>query len=190
MTAYLLINQWNNWYIIIVVFVMHFIIDVLKTFVKQNIWTFIFDQLLHFISLCLISLYITNNFSLKSCFAFLYSDRNLIILFSYLIVTLPAGIFISKVLDIFDKYISLESLPFSGLLIGIIERILILSLVLLNQYEAIGFLIASKSFWFSSKFEFGKKERDYILIGNLMSFAIAIIVGAITIIILKYFYVK
>lgn len=162
------------------VFIVHLIIDTIKAYPRPNIWTFIFDQLLHFISLYLVFLYIINDFSLKPLLNFVFKDRNLTILFSVLLVTLPVGIFISKVLDSFNKDLNLESLAYSGLVIGIVERLLTFELVMLNQYEAIGFLIASKSFWFGSKSEFGKKERDYILVGNLLSFSTAIIVGIIT----------
>ena len=66
-----------------------------------------------------------------------------------------------------------------GKLIGIFERIIILTLVLLNQYEAIGFLITGKSI-----IRFADKNSDlkseYVLVGTMMSYALAILIGVIT----------
>ena len=60
-----------------------------------------------------------------------------------------------------------------------LERFLTLTFILLNQYAAIGFLLAAKSV-----FRFGelknptdRKKTEYILIGTLLSFALTIIVG-------------
>lgn len=57
----------------------------------------------------------------------------------------------------------------NGYLIGIFERIIILTFVLIHQYEAIGFLITGKSIIrFSSKNEVLKSE--YVLLGTMMSY--------------------
>ncbi|HWZ22996.1 MAG TPA: hypothetical protein VNW06_10105, partial [Cytophagaceae bacterium] len=60
--------------------------------------------------------------------------------------------------------------------IGIFERIIILTFVLLGQYEAIGFLITGKSI-----IRFANKEEhlrsEYVLVGTMMSYAMSIIVG-------------
>ena len=63
--------------------------------------------------------------------------------------------------------------------IGILERILVFVFVILNHWEAVGFLITAKSV-----FRFGdlkeskhRKLTEYILIGTLISFGIAIFVG-------------
>lgn len=73
-----------------------------------------------------------------------------------------------------------DALKDAGKWIGIFERILIFVLVVCNQYGAIGFLIAAKSFVRFS--ETGGKTRaqtEYILIGTLISFTIAIATGVI-----------
>lgn len=63
-----------------------------------------------------------------------------------------------------------------GKLIGQFERIIILTLVLFNQYEAIGFLITGKSI-----IRFADHNSDlrseYVLVGTMMSYAIAILTG-------------
>lgn len=66
-------------------------------------------------------------------------------------------------------------LPNAGKLIGNVERLLSLLFVLLGQYEAVGFIIAAKSIL---RFAEGDKAKsEYVLIGTLLSFSIAIFVG-------------
>ena len=74
-----------------------------------------------------------------------------------------------------------KSLPNAGKYIGILERLLVFIFVVTGHWEAIGFLVAAKSV-----FRFGdlkdsrdRKLTEYILIGTLLSFGIAIIVGII-----------
>jgi hypothetical protein len=77
-----------------------------------------------------------------------------------------------------DNRTSLEN---AGALIGILERMLIMLFVLLGRWEGIGFLLAAKSV-----FRFGDlkearnmKLTEYVLIGTLLSFGIAIITGVL-----------
>jgi hypothetical protein len=71
------------------------------------------------------------------------------------------------------------SLPNAGKWIGRLERILILTFILVKQFEAIGFLIAAKSvFRFGDlRDESDRKRTEYILIGTLISFTITIGLG-------------
>lgn len=64
----------------------------------------------------------------------------------------------------------------AGKLIGQFERVIILTFVLLNKYEAIGFLITGKSIIrFAQKDENLKSE--YVLVGTMMSYAFSILTG-------------
>jgi hypothetical protein len=81
-----------------------------------------------------------------------------------------------------------QSLKNAGKYIGILERLLIFLFICTNHFEAIGFLLATKSV-----FRFGdlkeSKERkltEYILIGTLLSFGIALLVGLLTQYLLNY----
>ena len=66
-------------------------------------------------------------------------------------------------------------LPNAGKLIGIVERLLSFAFILLGQYEAVGFIMAAKSLL---RFAEGDKAKsEYVLIGTLLSFSIAIFVG-------------
>ena len=72
-----------------------------------------------------------------------------------------------------------EGLDKAGRYIGILERILVLTFVLLNQVSAIGFLIAAKSIlrYGNKDKEGARKQTEYVLIGTLMSFSCAILMG-------------
>ena len=71
-----------------------------------------------------------------------------------------------------------------GKSIGIYERIIILTFVLMGQYEAIGFLITGKSIIrFVNKDEHIRSE--YVLLGTMMSYMFAIVIGVLIKLLLK-----
>ena len=81
-----------------------------------------------------------------------------------------------------------SSLQNAGKYIGILERLFVIVFVLTSNWEAIGFLIAAKSV-----FRFGDlkdahdiKLTEYVLIGTLLSFGIAIATGLLMTHILKF----
>jgi hypothetical protein len=68
-----------------------------------------------------------------------------------------------------------KSLPRGGQLIGRLERLMILMLLLANQPDGIGLLIAAKSILrFSEVSEGDRRASEYVIIGTLASFAWAI----------------
>lgn len=73
------------------------------------------------------------------------------------------------------------SLANAGSYIGMLERLFVFTFILTGHWEAIGFLLAAKS-----AFRFGdlkeskdRKLTEYVLIGTLLSFGIAIAAGII-----------
>ena len=71
-----------------------------------------------------------------------------------------------------------KSLPRGGELIGRLERLMILMLLLANQPDGIGLLIAAKSILrFSEVSEGDRRASEYVIIGTLASFAWAISVA-------------
>ena len=74
------------------------------------------------------------------------------------------------------------SLDNAGKYIGILERLFVFFFVIIGNWGSIGFILAAKSI-----FRFGdlkeskdRKLTEYVLIGTLLSFGIAIAVGMIT----------
>jgi hypothetical protein len=68
----------------------------------------------------------------------------------------------------------------AGKWIGICERILILTFVLMGQFTAIGFLMTAKSILrFSEKEANTQLKTEYVLVGTLVSFASAAMIGVL-----------
>lgn len=112
----------------------------------------------------------------------LFSAHNLLVLLAYVLVLRPASALIGAVLTPFVEGVkesSRDSLKKAGTWIGYLERMLILTFVLLEQWEAIGFLLTAKSILRFNDIK-GAEQRplsEYVLLGTLVSFTVSIAVG-------------
>lgn len=72
-------------------------------------------------------------------------------------------------------------LPDAGRYIGYLERFLILTFVIVDNYEAIGFLLAAKTLVRYPDISEDRKGHfgEYFLVGTLTSFGIALIAGVL-----------
>jgi len=70
-----------------------------------------------------------------------------------------------------------DGIPKAGQMIGLLERILIFILVLMDQTDAIGFLIAAKSVLRFSEIQQDRLASEYVIIGTLASFAWALAIA-------------
>ena len=101
------------------------------------------------------------------------------ILCMYVICGKPTNFFIKAIMTVFDvsgqfnQGEESDTLVNAGKLIGICERGLTLTFVLLNQFAAVGFLITAKSILRHDS----NAEREYVLIGTLLSFGAAVLAG-------------
>lgn len=183
----LLLNPSEYWELITLVMITHFIIDVFKIyFQKQHtkLQWFIADQLLHLTTLIGFTLFWLN--AENAFLEFLRSDIFIILFTSILFLSKPTSIIISQLIKPWSDAISdgkEQSLQNAGNYIGILERLFVFIFIYTNHWEAVGFLLATKSV-----FRFGdlkeSKERkltEYILIGTLLSFGTAIVVGLIAV---------
>ena len=157
--AYLLVANWSCWQIPVIVFISHFIIDLVKCkCCKESLSTFLADQFLH------IAIIVVLWFSFMA----------------YMLMLKPSSILLGLFLKQWTPSSSnSQSLPKAGQWIGYIERILILTFVLVGSFEGVGFLLAAKSV-----FRFGELNKakeiqttEYVLIGTFASFTIAILTG-------------
>lgn len=164
--------QLNLWWFVPVIFVTHLIIDFFKTKLKDSISAFIADQLLHFAVLLILAVYGTNIEIPKDTGVFwIYAT-------GFILVTTPLGIFTGKFLNIIIDDKNKISIIDVSAWIGLLERILILIFIITGQFSAIGFLIAAKSvFRFNDTREDGNKKAEYFLLGTLISFTLAIVIG-------------
>lgn len=165
--------------------ISHLVIDGLKKKYKDSTAYFFIDQFFHILVLGLIVWQVCMKQAIEI-------DRKwlivLIYALGYLIVLKPFGIATKNIMDTFDFRPSENGLKDGGLWIGYIERFLILTFVLMSYYEGIGFLLAAKSI-----FRFGElkneteiKRTEYILIGILLSFALAVCAGMLMKVTLNY----
>jgi len=184
--AYLLAARWNSLWLPLVVFSSHLVLDGVGR-ERDTARSFLLDQLAHLsvILACWILLVNATVWDLKLLLSIAKSSTHLWILTaSYIIVIWPAAIWIGKFTEPWRKEIGegeSQGLDKAGLCVGRLERVLILTFVLLGQFGAIGFLIAAKSV-----FRFGeirdpshRKETEYFLIGTAVSFAVAVICGVV-----------
>ena len=162
---------------------VHLIIDSFKILVQKNNTRrllFYVDQLLHFVSIYIIWLcYEGKYFS----FSFLKNEKILLLITLVIFLTKPISfavkIFISKWTpdtEAGDDMVSLES---AGQYIGILERLIVFAFIITNEWQAVGFLLAAKSVFRFGNLQEAKDRKltEYILIGTLLSFGIAIITG-------------
>lgn len=186
-TVLSLIFLWDLklWWVAVLVGITHFIIDAAKlTF--QNVKTkkrwFFIDQLLHVLVIAGVSLYF-QEFS----FEFLQNQEFLKIIMAALFLTTPASIFIKILLSSWTpapdgpNTIQTESLSSAGKYIGILERLLVFTFIMVNHWEGVGFMVAAKSVFRFSDLAQAKQRKltEYVLIGTLLSFGLAVLTGII-----------
>lgn len=182
----LLLFDLTDWKLVTTIMFSHLIIDYAKLkFQKENskIMWFIIDQIMHLTVILILGLYWINKE--KEFFELLLSDTFIILVTAVLFLTQPVSIILNVLIKPWSDAISDEkeqSLKNAGKYIGILERLLVFVFICTNHFEAVGFLLATKSV-----FRFGdlkeSKERkltEYILIGTLLSFGIALFVGLLT----------
>lgn len=178
----ILIGKFNFIIWALLLAVIHLIIDAFKITRKKSVdkrVLFFADQGFHIFSIILIGfLYLHKPLPIH------LFNRPGVLLFTTLIIflTVPASlaikIFISKWAPHTEDRLD-DSLQNAGKYIGILERLLIFIFILINQWSGVGFLLAAKSI-----FRFGdlkeakdRKLTEYILIGTLLSFGLAIVAG-------------
>jgi hypothetical protein len=182
----------------LVIGTMHLIIDIGKIKVgkllagkKKNfdLALFIYDQLLHIVTLIIIWLYYIDGWQKFSdnVLATVLDNRWLLRILGYIIVIGPVRFIIRFLVRKWEPDIenTNDGLKNAGMIIGILERTLVLTFVFISQFAAIGFLVAAKSILrlidkpdaatsYSSR-----KHTEYVLIGTFLSFGAALLTGLI-----------
>ncbi|MDI5895135.1 DUF3307 domain-containing protein [Flavobacterium algoritolerans] len=178
--AWILVSISDFVWFAVMLAVTHGGIDFLKLHFQKNKtkrnW-FLIDQLLHLIVIMTITLFYTN----KRIDFTAFDNQFWIIATGILLLTKPTSILIKNIISIWtpENKTSDESLSNAGNYIGILERLFVFYFVITAHFEAIGFLLAAKSI-----FRFGdlkeakdRKLTEYVLIGTLLSFGIALLTG-------------
>ena len=181
--AYLIVGDWSLWYIAIVIFVTHFIIDWCKIMFRgKSVSAFLIDQLSHVVVLFMLWVTILPG-SISDIFkegTDILPDNIWMIVVAYAMMLRPSAILMSLLLKRWQlSSMANSSLPEAGKWIGYLERILILTFVITDNMEGVGFLLAAKSVFRFGDLNKAKdiKTTEYVMLGTMTSFAIAIIVG-------------
>jgi hypothetical protein len=176
--------------------IIHYFIDGLKAVVNKKPklakYAFFVDQALHLGTLFLVSILFLKYHGFEMTYDPEIHPRYIAIVIAYLCCLKPANIVIKQVfksseIDVAiarkieeDQLNPSDELPNAGKLIGTLERILTLTFIIGNHFEAVGFLIAAKSILRYRDTETLKTE--YVLIGTMLSFGIAVMLGSIILI--------
>lgn len=179
--AWLLVGEIAFGWFALALALSHGFIDFLKLrFQKKKTkrnW-FVGDQILHIV----VILIITSIYKNLSVDFTIFNNQFWIFITGILFLTKPTSIIIKNIISIWtpeSKIKNDDSLENAGNYIGIFERLFIFCFILTGHFEAIGFLLAAKSI-----FRFGdlkeakdRKLTEYVLIGTLLSFGIALLAG-------------
>lgn len=184
--------SWAFWWGALVIGVVHLFIDAGKAAVERTlkvggesiyrtryaVWPFVVDQLLH-IALIAVVAWWWQRYNDWSQLEWV-NDGWLMMAMALLLCWKPANLLTKHILHYCQVKIlqdQPEQTTFkSGALIGTLERWLIVFFMFLQQYEAIGFLVAAKSILRFSETKESEKS-EYVLAGTLVSIAIAVACG-------------
>lgn len=166
--------------------VTHYLIDLGKLYLtnmKNYRWLFVADQVLH-LSVIAGIVYWVEPFPID--FAELLGEKNLLLITFLVFVTFVSGIIMRMLLAPYIDEIAKEdesgeggSLKNAGTYIGMLERLFVFGFILIQQWAAIGLLIAAKSVFRFGDLNKGKNRKltEYVLIGTLLSFGLAMLSG-------------
>ncbi|WP_166334206.1 DUF3307 domain-containing protein [Sphingobacterium chungjuense] len=181
----------DHWQGIIFIVATHLAIDSLKIWYEDQ-WptkpfkAFVFDQILHLLMISVVMIFYYPNYFQQLQ---LWSPTNVLYLLTLLVLVFVTPIIMRVFFSRWDTEQAFtgkktETLLDAGLVIGILERLMVVIFIQLNFLPGIGFLLAAKSI-----FRFGDltnakntKFTEYILLGTFLSFTIALLLGVL----LKY----
>ncbi len=164
--------------------IIHFITDTIKLYFQnkrtKRLWFFA-DQIIHLAFILIIWIW-SQEATIK--ISEIVNEQSILLIAIIYALTQPASVIIKSIISKWTPSASMEkpdSLENAGNFIGILERLFVFAFVVSANWEAIGFLLAAKSV-----FRFGdlkeskdRKLTEYVLIGTLLSFGIALLAGII-----------
>jgi hypothetical protein len=171
--AYLLLQAWALWFVPAYIIVVHAAIDLVKQRKGGSARAFVLDQVAHVASLLLLA-WILFYFFKEPGFSGV--GYGFFVGLAGFVVTVRGcgfliGIVAKRITE--ENGLQIDGLINGGRWIGELERALIFLLIFIDVPAGIGFLVAAKSIL---RFEEAKKQKvaEYVLIGTLLSFSLAI----------------
>ncbi len=191
-----IIPVYNIWFVIaaIIMSTTHLVIDLAKYIVinhlckddnaKNKRAIYIIDQSLHLLFIFMASILVSMNCnsietmpSINYTFKIIGLNKMqaISLLLLVLLIWKPTNITIKKVLLLYKpKDNENKSNKNAGAFIGLLERVVILLLLSINQYSAIGLVLTAKSIARYDKISKDKEFAEYYLLGTLLSTVIVI----------------
>jgi hypothetical protein len=167
-----------------VIAAVHVVIEIVDSYRaghgRRALW-FVVDQALHALVIGAIAAHLSGVDVVATVRALATDPSSLAVAAAVVLVTRPAGSFVATFASRWDHELTgrKDNLAGAGQAIGVLERLLIVLFLLTDHFEAVGFLLAAKSiFRFGDLTNPGERKRtEYVLIGTLLSFSIAIAIG-------------
>lgn len=176
---------WDDWLNIAVatltIAITHYFIDIAKSYSNKGVIPFLLDQCAHLIVIIIVAVWLADKDDFyNQLLQQLIALDSLIVLTGYLLALNPSSVFIRMVLErITNGFATTGSIPTAGHSIGLLERLLMLTFILLGEYAGVGFLLAAKSI-----FRFGdlrateeKQLTEYVMLGTLLSVSVTLFIG-------------
>ncbi|MBL1407685.1 DUF3307 domain-containing protein [Sphingobacterium sp. C459-1T] len=174
----------------------HLAVDSLKIWWEKlwpyrPVFLFALDQFLHLLVLVAVTFYC---FGVPSgWWQYLLSDQAILVVIAFLLIAVVTPIFLRVFFGKWNQEDELsnkrkDTLIDAGMLIGIMERLIIVLFIQVGFLSGIGFLLAAKSIFRFGDLKNAKdtKFTEYVLVGTLASFTVAIVVGYLLRLSLKY----
>lgn len=178
-------GDFQHWKSMLIVLVSHYLIDLSKLYLKGRMeekLLFFLDQIAHLMVIVLLSFSIQPFLNFENLGL---DSKDWLLLTAILAVSAVSSVIIRVLMSSWNVETSSDqdavplSLPNAGMYIGILERLFAFTFIVLGEWQAIGFLIAAKSVFRFSDLTRAKDRKltEYILIGTLLSFALAVFFG-------------
>ncbi len=180
--TWLMFGRWCFVLGAVITYFSHLWIDAVKSRFERrgrNVWLFVGDQLLHVVVIAFLSWMYGSGWSQFAFVPVGYEAFATAVACALILCVKPANIFIKGIFDWYKIEVPSSGnkkgndLNNAGALIGSVERIIIMILILLGQYEAVGFVVAAKSLMRFKDSEGAKAE--YVLVGTLLSLCVAMV---------------
>ncbi len=178
--TYVVLQAWTCWQAPLIVLVVHAMIDHVKQrWSKDTATSFTLDQGIHVFSLLALAWLLA-----REAWIPIFSGvgfKPLVAVAGFVATVQGSGFLIGKFAKRLteENKLELDGLKNGGKLIGQLERALIFLFIFIGQPAGIGFLVAAKSIL---RFAEAKKQKlaEYVLIGTLLSFSLAVALASIT----------
>lgn len=167
---------------VVLLAIAHLLIDMFtKVALKgkqKSLVIFSLDQLLHAASIMLVVNYF---YPIQINTDLLFGKTALLLYCALIAVSFGSAFTIRKIIELFNYPPPENGLKDAGTYIGIIERLFVFGFVVGSFWPGIGFLLAAKSVFRFGDLRENKDQKltEYMLIGTLLSFGFAILIGLV-----------